>query len=655
MESIMSKQLINLKDAINEMIYNSSDDKLKSFYNSSTGRMIFDVLELSHSSFNYSASMLADELMLTTAKTEENVIKLANELSYHIKHRVPAKVSCRVRINDVNDSRWNNISSVELVSGEFSTTIGDYNFAQVSNFKFGKNNLSSFQMCQAYKKQYLFNIPSMTSWARVAIPDSIKISNYLNTGLQLDAKLFKLENNGSETEYTVIRSVPTEADLANGNFVLSQVNSDKQLELLFGNGSFGDKGFGTYRLEYYETTGAAANHSSPINTKAAYNNIGINVYDLYGKIIPNAMFITDMFEIYTSSNVENGEDMDTIEDIRYKAMRSAALNNTLLNSNDFTYYVKDRYGIGDAYFWGDNVENNIRKFDNKDVFNTTFFTSKFNKYDFDLAENIRYDILSNTVEVSKSSRDYNPNSFDIVPDCDRYAHKKMDDCLSFRTLYILGRIKPIAYYYSLLKDENSLITNIIESVSSKSVDFNMAYIEADVININAYVTLKGTDIRTDSEIKELMLNEYNNKNTDKMNIDGSFRNALVETNYTVSKIQLNPTFGLSRFNTDLNSIMMLNSVSDFDRYTIVKIIDELKLNLGNYSKVSECLRSISRFIDTLYPYIQNASKEAVKSILTLCVNKYNETKSNAINSGNLEGLDIPLIQFNITDITFAKG
>lgn len=654
MEKILSKNLINLKDSINSMILNSSDKELKSFYNSSIGRSIFDICEISHSTFNYTAVELVDEVNLPTAKEESSVISLANEHSYHLKHKIPATVKCRIKITDPNDTRWDSISKIVLNGGEFVSTIGDFNFAQLVDVEFNKSSIVEFNLHQAYKKTFSFNISRKGDWSKVLIEGSKSMTNYINTGLSLDAKLYKIEDDESETEYNVLRSVPTESDLDDGNFVMSGVTEDKELNIMFGNGVFGNRGIGNYRFEFFETKGDQANYGSPLNTTVSFSTSGISAYDINGNEIINSNFAKDVFEIITVGEIIGGEDVDNKEDIRYKAMKSSAINNVLLNSNDFNFTVKENYGIDNVYFWGDNVENRVRKLDQKENFNLTFFTSIGTKYDFDLPESIRYNLLSNSLEVSESINDYNPLSFDIVPDCDRFAHRKLDDCLSFKTLYILGRIKPIHYYYMLLNDDNSVLCNIMKHVRSKSNDLNFAFIEADTINVNVNVNVSGSSILSDNEVKTDIINYYNNKNTNRYNIDSAIRNSLAETNYSVNSVQVVPTFSLTRFNTDINSIMITNGVGEFDRYVVANIIDTLDISLKTYYKVSDCLQGISNFIDRITPYIKTSNKEVIKSLLIYSINKYNETKSNVINSGNLTNLDIPLIQFNLTSITLIK-
>ncbi len=653
MESIISKNIINLKDAINEIILNSSDAQLKSFYNSTIGRFIFDALEISHSSFNYTAYELVDELNLSTAKSEENVIRLANEHSYHLKHKIPASVKCRVNILDVNDERWNAISNIELVGGTFTSLIGNYQFMQLTNVPFNKSNRTDFEMVQCYKKELNFTIYNKMDWTTIKLDNTENITNYFNTGLNLDAKLYLIESNGNEIEYTVLRTVPTESDLETRNFVLTKVNEDKTISLIFGNGSFGNRGYGNYRFEFFETFGATANFSTPMKTKLAFQKTGINIYDINGKIIENAPYINDLVEIYTVSDIDGGEDIDNIEDIRNKAMYSSALNNTLLNSDDYNYYIKNYYSINDVYFWGDNEENKIRQMARKENFNLTFFSSPTLKYDFDLSKNIRYNLMTDKIGVTNNLKN-NVAFFDIIPDCDRYAHRRIDDCLSFKTLYILGRIKPIAYYYSMLYDENSLICNMMDNLKSKSVETSMVYVESDKLNVNIMVNVSGNLSLSDNEMKSLIIEQYNSS-SDKTDFDGAVRNGLAGNNININSINITPIFNLTRFNTDLNAIMVINEVNEFERYVVMDLVSKFGIALGTYYKMSSCLNAISIFVDELLPHLVTAEKVVIKSILSYCLNKYNETKYNVIQEGKFNAFDIPLIQFIISNITFIRG
>lgn len=132
-DNITESNLVNLKEKIEKLIQTSPYDEVKSFFNSTTGKFLIDVLEISNSSMNYTNDLLKDESFFQTMTEYDSVVKKASSLGYHIKRMIPAKIKYNIEVDDP-ENRLNGVSKIVFKGREFTIDKDGINLVQENSY-----------------------------------------------------------------------------------------------------------------------------------------------------------------------------------------------------------------------------------------------------------------------------------------------------------------------------------------------------------------------------------------------------------------------------------------------------------------------------------------------------------------------------------------
>lgn len=226
-------------------------------------------------------------------------------------------------------------------------------------------------------------------------------------------------------------------------------DTDDNMNIIFGNGINGiiPQNNDIFYIEYKETLGF--NGSCMPNELTSSDQISIKLNDIDYIITPN---------IINKSQIGNGENEDTIEDIRINQLNKLKSNNMLLTENDFK-----------------NIKN---------IYNTIF----------DISEGYiqQNDILSNKISIYNTLK-YNDK---IVPLYSLNLKIKKDEISSYKTLLKYNYLIPeeiinkdlntlnkeYIQLFDIIFDSNYQIQNYVISKKNISQKLNNINVKNDVLN-----------------------------------------------------------------------------------------------------------------------------------------------------------------------------
>lgn len=678
-DTVLNSNLVNLKDKINQLIKTSSSAELKSFFQSTTGKFLIDVLQISHGSFNYTVDALKDEMFFGTMVDYNSVVEKASDLGYHIKRLIPAKMKYNVQINDPNN-RLNGISRIVFKGREFKLDYNGVNLIQENSYTYylNKTNYDYYNyLVEGQLVNDTFTVNSFTNFFKHYLDDT-NISNYIDSNNDLDLKLYS-KYYGEESNLNDIAngvalgqgSVPykyinvfrngiTESDinLNDGYYAFSSTTSDKELEIMFGNGTFGKVGYGDYIIEYLRTNGNTANQKIKSGDTINIPTSGIEVYDINGNLLDSSI-VAGLVQIVTTTDLDGGMDYETSEDIKFNAVKLSALNNTLVTDKDFEYLINYKYNVN-MNVWGDNYEAKNRMGEVKDLNNMVFLTSPDLVYDFEEnINNIKFNILENRVYMNTGYSSKNKNGvFNVVKNCSA-ENVKRGDCISLSSLYLMGFFKPLMYYYKMgvVYGDNttSAVSKIIDEIDNKGSLNNCSYvfINGDFLDFNANIYYSGnltvdtstikTEIKTDFAVTKNLVQSVNKVLTKYgLNYNGISKDYL-----TVNTFE----------NKSLYDFLSLTTLRKFEVDMVMSIVDRMNTNfhkaLTTPMRMSQFLRNGTSFIHEFMKHCP-PNKTVITSVMSYYINKYNALKSLIINQGNYNLLDIKFISEDLTDVTLTK-
>ncbi len=652
---IPNDYLVNLREKIQTLIESSNDDKVTKFFNSTIGNHLQSVLEISHSSFNYTADRLADDLFLSSVKTYENAVELAKSLGYHIRRPVPASLKYSVIIDDPN----NDLSNVEKISFEgkdFSINFNGVSLIQENTYTYyldGVNYEGYNYLVEGSILTKNLALSRYESFNEVIIDDST-LSNYIGLNTDIDLSLY---SEYYDENFKVIRDVIDE-DLINDPYIcFSETNSDKTLTILFGNDKIGAVGYGNFTAEYLSTSGSDANMLITKSDEVTLNSsTGLRAWDKKGNEITNTDFLLPYIRLVASTNLDGGEDYESKEEIRVNATKFYALKGSLNNDSDYEFYVKNKYNLDDINFWSDKKEVDNRVGELKDLNKVVFFADDSLDYDFAEKTNIdvKFDILNNEVSIKK---DYINEDvvFNIVKNCDE-IEDEFNDCLSLKTLYLTGFFKPLVLYYlnkvDYSQSSSSLVSDIIQDIDNRGIMGSMyVFLRPDILDLNLTVNYTGNPSVSFTKLEEEIKNKYDITNDIQTSVSS------ILDNYDMVNKYINYNFINTSNLNDISLIEYLNNrnIRFFER-KILNLINDKYDNIFIYTfdetiKISEFLKLSNKYLRHVFSITE--SEFLVKNLLRYFVYKYRVLKSLIINNEEFEKLDIEFIDFNISNIRFV--
>ena len=288
--------------------------------------ILIDTLAYNSYITSYNTNMAVNESFIDSATLRENVVSLARNIGYvpRSKKSAVATVSFTVDLsakNAVNVTLNAGLVALGAVEG------GNYTFSIPESITVNPNSngIASFNNISIYEGNYLtksFRIDSSQTNQRFILP---------NSNIDTSSIRVEVEENGSSltyNSYTNIFDVNSESRL----FLIQEIE-DEKYQILFGDGIMGKKpgNDAIIRVSYIVTNGRDGNGASNFNFS------GILTSSMGTTIVDGISLLT------TTQRSENGDSIESVDNIKYLAPRVYASQYRAVTPNDYSSLIPFLY------------------------------------------------------------------------------------------------------------------------------------------------------------------------------------------------------------------------------------------------------------------------------------------------------------------------
>lgn len=273
----------------------------------------------------YNTNMAVNECFLDSATLRENVVSLARNIGYIPRSRRSSKA----RITFTVDLANNDTRTVTLKAGPVAlgnVQQGNYIFSIPEDFVTTKNDdlKATFSDLQVYEGIYLtktFTVDYSLPNQRYIIPNA----NVDTTSIRVTVSSV---TNEIYENYTNVLSVNSSSKV----FLLQEIE-DEKYEILFGDNILGKKppAGSTITVSYIVTNGKVGNGS------ANFTFAGVLKDDKSQTITQGISFIT------TTETSQDGDDIESIDSIKYLAPRVYSAQFRAVTANDYKAIIPSIY------------------------------------------------------------------------------------------------------------------------------------------------------------------------------------------------------------------------------------------------------------------------------------------------------------------------
>ena len=265
----------------------------------------------------YNTNMAVNESFIDSATLRENVVSLARNIGYvpRSKKSAVAKVNFNVDVSSISAQQ------VKLNAGLVALGAvqgGSYTFSIPEDITVtpNSNGIASFNDISIYEGNYLtktFEVDSSQANQRFTLPNA-----------NIDTSSIRVDINGvTYNAYTNIFNIDSSSRL----FLVQEIE-DERYQILFGDGILGRKPQNgeIITVSYIVTNGRDGNDAANFNFagKLTYRS-GVSDVDI----------VQGISLISTTQSSENGDDIESIDNIKYLAPRVYASQYRAVTSNDY--------------------------------------------------------------------------------------------------------------------------------------------------------------------------------------------------------------------------------------------------------------------------------------------------------------------------------
>ena len=292
--------------------------------------ILIDVLAYNSYITAYNTNMQANEAFLDSATLRENVVSHARNIGYvpRSKKSSKAKISFSVDVSSYNSR------TVTLKAGPFALGAvqdGNYIFSIPSDITVPVNtsNIAFFENLDIYEGSYLtktFTVDYSQPNQRFLIPNS-----------NVDTSTIRVSVSNSTIEvYTLYENI-LNVNKTSKLFLIQEIE-DEKYEILFGDNILGKKPEhgSTISISYIVTNGKSADGSANFTFSG-------NIKDNNSTNITSGISL-----ITTTSSSENGDDIETIDSVKYLAPRVYASQYRAVTANDYKGLIPYLYSNIDS-------------------------------------------------------------------------------------------------------------------------------------------------------------------------------------------------------------------------------------------------------------------------------------------------------------------
>ena len=274
----------------------------------------------------YNTNMAVNESFIDSATLRENVVALARNIGYvpRSKKSASAIISFNVDVSSINATQ------VKLKSGLValgSVQGGNYTFSTPDDITVTPNSqgIASFNNISIYEGNYLTKT--------FVVDNSQTNERYILPNANIDTSSIRVQvsdSNGILTynAFTNIFNVNSESRL----FLVQEIN-DEKYQILFGDGIIGKKpdDGATISVSYIVTNGSEGNDA------ANFTFSGNLVSNSGASIVSNISLLT------TIQSSKNGDDIESIDSVKYLAPRVYASQYRAVTPNDYKSLIPFLY------------------------------------------------------------------------------------------------------------------------------------------------------------------------------------------------------------------------------------------------------------------------------------------------------------------------
>ena len=298
--------------------------------------VLIDVLAYNSYITAYNTNMQANEAFLDSATLRENVVSHARNIGYVPRSKRASKAKISFSVN----TQSNNSRTVTLKAGSVALGAvqdGNYIFSIPSDVTVPVNNLKEaiFNNLDIYEGSYLtkqYTIDYSQSNQKFIIPNS----NVDTSTIRVTTTSTKTSTKTVTEVYSLYENI-INVDKTSKLFLIQEIE-DEKYQILFGDNLIGKKpeNGSVINISYIVTNGKSANGSANFTFSG---NIKDN----------NTTNITSGISLITTLvSSENGDDIETIDSIKYLAPRVYASQYRAVTANDYRGLIPYLYSNVDS-------------------------------------------------------------------------------------------------------------------------------------------------------------------------------------------------------------------------------------------------------------------------------------------------------------------
>jgi hypothetical protein len=500
--------------------------------------------------------MQANEAFLDSATLRENVVSHARNIGY-----VPrSKKSSKAKISFSVDTSSYNSRTVTLKAGPFALGAvqdGNYIFSIPSDVTVPVNtsNIAFFENLDIYEGSYLtktFTVDYSQPNQRFLIPNS-----------NVDTSTIRVSVSNSTIEvYTLYENI-LNVNKTSKLFLIQEIE-DEKYEILFGDNILGKKPEhgSTISISYIVTNGKSADGSANFTFSG-------NIKDNNSTNITSGISL-----ITTMSSSENGDDIETIDSVKYLAPRVYASQYRAVTANDYKGLIPYLYSNVDSVtaYGGEELD--------PPQYGKVFISIKPRNGNF-LSEITKNDIKKKLKQYSIAG--IKPELIDL-----KYLYVEIDSTVYYNPAFISD---PVIIKNQVLNTLNSY--SISSDVNSFGGRFKFSKVNTLIDNTNRGITSNITKVRMRRDLSV----EMNKFATYEICFGNKFHQKTGKYNIKSSGFKIKDIFDtlyltddpISSINGKILFFKLIDNVPTIissDAGTVDYLKGEIKLNIVNIASTS---------------------------------------------------------------------
>lgn len=288
--------------------------------------ILIDVLAYNTYLTAYNTNMVANEAFLDSATIRENVVSLARNIGFVPLSRRSSRAKISFTASNLGTAKTLTLKAGVVCTGTLDNS--SYIFSIPEDITVGvSNGTASFSNIEIYEGTYItktFDVNTSLPNQKYILPNPFVDTSTIRVFVQ------NTPQSTTQSEYKLVDSIVGISSVS--QIYLIQEVSDEKYELFFGDGIFGQKLSNNNRI-----------NASYIVTNGANGN-GAAEFSFSGVLKYNDQLISPVIStITTVSPAENGDNIQSIESVRYYAPKLYAAQNRAVTASDYEAILPSIY------------------------------------------------------------------------------------------------------------------------------------------------------------------------------------------------------------------------------------------------------------------------------------------------------------------------